>query len=49
MIKTDRKHLLQVLINLTSNAIKFTKRDGTITLKANYVDGENKMRYGVRD
>ena len=32
-IKTDMKRMQQVLLNLYSNAIKFTNRNGNITIK----------------
>lgn len=50
MVRTDRKHLLQVLINLVSNAIKFTQQKGSIKLKVENVEGEpNKMHFSVSD
>ncbi len=43
----DRERTLQVLANLLGNAVKFTPRNGTISLKARRVDG--KVRISVKD
>ena len=41
-IKTDLKRMQQVLLNLYSNAIKFTKRNGNIIIKVNKI-----LRIGI--
>ena len=36
-VKTDQKRLQQVLLNLISNSIKFTNRNGTIKIKVELI------------
>jgi signal transduction histidine kinase len=49
LVKADRLRLSQILINLVSNATKFTA-EGSITIHAHVsADDENKMRVGVID
>jgi two-component system cell cycle sensor histidine kinase PleC len=35
----DRRNLMQILFNLLANALKFTPRDGTITVTTSYASG----------
>jgi signal transduction histidine kinase len=44
----DRERILQVFTNLIGNAIRFTPRDGAITLSATRA-GETHVRFSVRD
>ena len=51
MVTTDRKRLLQVLINLVSNAIKFTNTNGSIVVKAEVKEINNKpmLKMSIED
>lgn len=40
IIDSDEKRIKQVLINLQSNALKFTKENGSITITCEYVRGK---------
>ena len=50
-IKTDRKRLQQVLLNLYSNAVKFTNRDGKISIMVELLKQRHKefVRVSVHD
>lgn len=47
VISSDKDKLKQVLLNLLTNAIKFTEKGGTITLRASKI--ESKIRFEVID
>ena len=51
MVTTDKKRLLQVLINLVSNAIKFTKTNGSIVVTAEVKEENNKpmLKMSIKD
>jgi PAS domain S-box-containing protein len=47
-VLADQQRLKQVLLNLTSNAIKYNCEGGTVTISAEELDG-NRLRIKVRD
>lgn len=49
IIKTDVKRFQQVLLNLFSNAVKFTDRFGEIVIKASYSDDKRAVSVQVSD
>jgi PAS domain S-box-containing protein len=48
IIKTDRKRLKQVLINLMSNAIKYNRYNGSVSIETEYPEAE-RLAIRVRD
>lgn len=47
-VLADQTRLMQVLINLTSNAIKFNNPNGSVTFSAQPIDGK-KIRFNISD
>lgn len=48
-IYSDRLKICQVLINLITNALKFTKENGTVKLSVSYEENEGKFLFSVKD
>ena len=49
VIQADKNKVKQVLMNLLSNALKFTPVGGNINLKVSYLDDEEKLLVSVND
>jgi len=48
LVRADRDRLTQVLVNLVSNAVKFTSAGGTIRIAAARVGPEEALRWGLQ-
>jgi CheY-like chemotaxis protein/anti-sigma regulatory factor (Ser/Thr protein kinase) len=48
IVQADRERLRQVLLNLVSNAVKYNRPQGTVTLSCK-THGENRLRISVTD
>jgi signal transduction histidine kinase len=53
-VKTDRNRLLQILINLSTNAIKFTPAEGTVSVTVELAkdptdESDGELSFTVRD
>ena len=48
-VRADNRRLKQVMINLLSNALKYNRPGGTITLGAKAIDGVQRLRLYVTD
>ncbi|MFA5033152.1 MAG: ATP-binding protein [bacterium] len=48
-VKADKNALFQILVNLISNAIKFTEKGGKIDVKAELCNKKERVKFSVRD
>ena len=48
LVKTDQKRLQQIVLNLVSNAVKFTNANGSIAIRVEFLNNE-KLRVEVKD
>jgi len=48
-IEASRQRLLQVFTNLLGNGIKFNKENGSITVRASHIKGDDKVSVSVSD
>lgn len=48
-VKSDQRRLQQVFLNILSNAVKFTDRNGNIIVLIETISNENKLRISVTD
>jgi two-component system, OmpR family, phosphate regulon sensor histidine kinase PhoR len=48
MVTADRERIRQVLVNLTSNAIKYNRPNGAVTLQAEAIDPQH-VRISIKD
>ena len=46
IVESDEKRIKQVLMNLQSNALKFTKEGGKVTILVEYVRAKGKPQWG---
>jgi len=48
-VLTNKDHLQKVFLNLLTNAVKYNRINGRVTIKSSLLSGHNKVRITIQD